>query len=566
MAIQNATKKSMKTYLSESYYIPMNQRDYSWEEEQLEDFWLDLLSIKNHPNWQHFFGQVVVYIDNKKNRKRYIIDGQQRTVTSMIFLRAIQYLAGELAKTSGISDTEKKGLTNLISKLMEVIGSTDNGYDDYSQLHLTFENKINENDFYSKTIINEAPSAKKIKDNPACEKMRFAYHYFVQKLKEDIASCDMDKKIHTLCDYKNYFLEEFEVMYLETDDLGESYIIFETLNARGKDLETADLLKNYVFSLAQGNLSNIQEKWKEMTDSLSGLDVTKYIRYFWNAKYKLARKRALYREISTTIRTANESFNLVTDLKNNAVFYHDACKPDSCYAYSNKDIIDALRALNTLGATSFIPILLAMELRQNDFTDKDKVAILRAIEVYVFRNSTIAGKTANTTEPFFAAIAYDISHQKLSKVDEIIAKIKKGMIPDEDFYNNFCTYHKQTANYIRYILLSIHNHLSKNHEINRDYSRVNIEHIMPQTITPATWPGIDKEAHEKYLWRLGNLILLDDNLNKLSSNKTFEDKKKFYKNSLIKPNQELLKYDVWTPKQIEERQKDLANIALKIWR
>ncbi len=565
MAIQNATKKSMKTYLSESYYIPMNQRDYAWEEEQLEDFWLDLLSVKNNPNWQHFFGQVVVYIDNKKNRKRYIIDGQQRTVTSMIFLRAIQYLAGELAKTSGISDTEKKGLTNLISKLMEVIGSTDNGYDDYSQLHLTFENKSNENDFYSKTIINEAPSAKPIKGKPACEKMRFAYHYFIQKLKEDIASCDMDTKIHTLCDYKNYFLEKFEVMYLETDDLGESYIIFETLNARGKDLETADLLKNYVFSLAQDNLSNIQEKWKGMTDSLSGLDVTKYIRYFWNTKYKLARKRGLYREISTTIRTAKESFDLVTDLKNNAVFYHDARKPDNCYAYSNKDIIDTLRALNTLGATSFIPILLAMELRQNDFTDKDKVAILRAIEVYVFRNSTIAGKTANTTEPFFAAIAYDIYHQKLSKVDEIIAKIKKGMIPDEDFYNSFCTYHKQTANYIRYILLSIHNHLSTNHEINRDYSRVNIEHIMPQTITPDTWPGIDKETHEKYLWRLGNLILLDDNLNKLSSNKTFKDKQKFYKNSLIKPNQELQKYDVWTPKQIEERQKNLANIALKIW-
>lgn len=55
MAIQNATKKSMKTYLSESYYIPMNQRDYAWEEEQLEDFWLDLLSVKNNPNWQHFF-------------------------------------------------------------------------------------------------------------------------------------------------------------------------------------------------------------------------------------------------------------------------------------------------------------------------------------------------------------------------------------------------------------------------------------------------------------------------------------------------------------------------------
>lgn len=56
MAIQNATKKSMNEYLSDNYYIPMNQRDYSWGEEQLEDFWEDLLSVKNHPDRQHFFG------------------------------------------------------------------------------------------------------------------------------------------------------------------------------------------------------------------------------------------------------------------------------------------------------------------------------------------------------------------------------------------------------------------------------------------------------------------------------------------------------------------------------
>lgn len=365
--------------------------------------------------------------------------------------------------------------------------------------------------------------------------------------------------------YRNNFLENFEVMYLETNDLGESYVIFETLNARGKDLETADLLKNYVFSQAQNNLHNIQEKWKKMTDSLSGLDVTKYIRYFWNARHGLVREKDLYREISATIKTPKDSADLVTELKDNAEFYHDTCMPDSCDAYDDPDIIGTLMALNTLGATSFIPILLSLELRKNEFTDKDKARILRAIEVYVFRNSTIARKTANSTEVFFADIAHDIYEQKLFEPDEIIAKIKSGMISDEDFYNSFCTYDKKTAKHIRYILLSIHNYLDTNHEINRDPQQVNIEHIMPKTIRSSSWPGIDKETHEKYLWRLGNLALLDDKLNKKSSNHSFKDKKEIYKKSLIKPNQELANYNEWSPKQIEERQKKLANIALKIW-
>lgn len=48
--------------------------------------------------------------------------------------------------------------------------------------------------------------------------------------------------------YFEAFFERFKVMYIEATKLEEAFIIFETLNARGKDLETADLLKNFVFS------------------------------------------------------------------------------------------------------------------------------------------------------------------------------------------------------------------------------------------------------------------------------------------------------------------------------
>lgn len=403
MAIQSATKKTMDEYLNNIYYIPMNQRDYTWETDQLEDFWQDLLSVKNNSGRQHFFGQIVVYEDNKNNeKKKYIIDGQQRTVTSMIFLRAIQYLSGELAKETDVAD-EKKGLEDLNHSLEEPLGRTDNHYDSSSHLHLTFENEISENDFYSKYIIAEAPSSVKMKDQPACENMRIAYCYFVKKLKSEIDTFIMDEKIRTLYDFRNALLKNFEVMYLETNDLGESYVIFETLNARGKDLETADLLKNYVFSQAGEKLYDVESKWRKMTDSLSGLDLTKYIRYYWNAKYGLVRERDLYREISARIKNPKDSYDLVTELEDNAEYYHDACMPDSCDVYDNKDITDRLLAIHILQATSFIPILLSLELRKDNFTDKDKAKILRAIEVYIFRNATIAGKTANSTEQQFTA-------------------------------------------------------------------------------------------------------------------------------------------------------------------
>lgn len=83
MAIKNFGMKSIRSYLSESiYYIPDYQREYSWSESQLEDFWQDLTNAIN-ANRHHFFGQVVIHDDNGK---RYIIDGQQRTTTAVIML------------------------------------------------------------------------------------------------------------------------------------------------------------------------------------------------------------------------------------------------------------------------------------------------------------------------------------------------------------------------------------------------------------------------------------------------------------------------------------------------
>lgn len=563
MAIQSATQESMKTFLNNIYYIPTNQREYSWEQEQLEDFWEDLKSVIENQDRTHFFGQIVIYDDNKK-KKKYIIDGQQRTITSMIFLRAMQYICQQIAQATE-NDEEKGGLQDIVASITQnVLGQKANKWDNSSRLHLTFESELEENDYFADNIISQGPSKDKIKNNAACENMRNAYQYFYDQIKACIGPNDINGKIEALYRIRNQFWDNFMVMYLETNDAGEAYVIFETLNARGKELETADLLKNYVFSQAGENIKNVQDKWKSIADTLSGMDLTKYIRYYWNAHYNLVREKDLYREMSATIKTPKDSADLVTRLNNYAVYYHDAMNPESCEGYEDSTIIHHLRNLKTLKATSYIPILISLEMKGRMFTDSDKATVLQAIEVYVFRNATISGKTANTTEKFFSTIAKQIYDEKLTTASDIAAKIKSEMISDEDFYNNFRTFKTKTQQYVRYILLAIHETHDKNHEINRNFNNVNIEHIMPKTLTPA-WKT-DKAIHEKYLWRLGNMALLDETLNKKISNQPFEEKKKRYHESQIFPNTELTKYAKWTAKEIEDRQKYLADLALQIWK
>ena len=116
---------------------------------------------------------------------------------------------------------------------------------------------------------------------------------------------------------------------------------------------------------------------------------------------------------------------------------------------------------------------------------------------------------------------------------------------------------------IRYIFRKVHEYLSHTSEVVIDNDKVHIEHIMPQE--GSQWPEISNEDHDAYLWRLGNLALLDAVLNKEAQNKPFDKKKVYFEKSCIKPNDVIASQSYWGIDKIEERQKQLAKYALKLW-
>src|SRR5690606_15909396 len=101
MGIKNFGFETIETYLQKGiYYIPDYQREYSWvKDEQIDDFWSDLVNAIEEDRDTHFFGQVVIHDDKVENRK-YIIDGQQRTTTSVIFLAVLRDLFEEIYQES----------------------------------------------------------------------------------------------------------------------------------------------------------------------------------------------------------------------------------------------------------------------------------------------------------------------------------------------------------------------------------------------------------------------------------------------------------------------------------
>lgn len=69
----------------------------------------------------------------------------------------------------------------------------------------------------------------------------------------------------------------------------------------------------------------------------------------------------------------------------------------------------------------------------------------------------------------------------------------------------------------------------------------------------------------QYAKRLGNLVLLNASSNSASKSSTFQDKKQMYAASPYVLTSQVAQADSWTPETIVERQKSLAQLAVKAW-
>ncbi len=95
---------------------------------------------------------------------------------------------------------------------------------------------------------------------------------------------------------------------------------------------------------------------------------------------------------------------------------------------------------------------------------------------------------------------------------------------------------------------------------------VNLEHILPKKLSVG-WEHVDEERHTAYLDRIGNLALLTNPKNIRNSNRPYTEKLKVYALSeLVLTRMIYEEYpDGWGPTEIEDRQRRLAELAVKAW-
>ncbi len=282
---------------TEKFKIPRFQRPYTWTEDNISDFWNDLIT-----NDQPFFIGSLIFNHEPLAETGFIdiIDGQQRLLTITIFIAVLRDIAKtidkELAKRFqrqdiAIEDRQGNSTYRLIPG------------DSAKDFFLTNIQRPEANIKDSKpTTIEE----ERIKNN---------YLFLFTKTNEEISKYqDNSSKVKLLNDLRSK-VSKLVVIYVQIESEEDAYEIFETTNARGVDLSIADLLKNLIFKKMpeQETRDIAKDAWNDICNNVesTNTELKKFLRYYWISKFSFVPEKKLFREIKNKITKWEDFLNSI---------------------------------------------------------------------------------------------------------------------------------------------------------------------------------------------------------------------------------------------------------------
>lgn len=531
------------------YEVPPFQRDYSWDKEEWEDLWFDLLALDQEGD--HYMGYLVLQ-ETKEPKKFIIIDGQQRITTiSLLILAAVRYLIDQ-GDQERAEDLKKTYLSSrdLVLKI------------EIPKLKLNYNNEY----IYGGKLMQFDIPQTTVGLKPSEKRLIGAYKYFLKRFNEEFkneATQSVTEFITRKIDIKLFFTS-----ITVKDDLN-AFKVFETLNARGVKLSTADLLKNFLFSIIYtpnaGSITQEEKKWHRINDILGKTDVTTYLRHFWNARYYPGeRKSTLFKTIKNAIQKQSDAIKLLNELDNNVTIYVGLNTPQSeLWTTEQSKLIEEL---NVLDVNQCFPLLM---MAKSKWVETEFNKLLRDIIAISFRYNTIGGQNPNELERVYGKASVSIFKEEITTSRELFnTYLKEAYLDDSSFKNDFMNKTINTQKYnglVKYILAKLEVQYGGN-EPELNAKQLSVEHILPQNPTEEWIQEFHGVDIENYIYRIGNFTLLEINKNRDAERKSFEEKKNIYKTSNYKLSNQTITSENWIPKSVIDRQKELATRALTVWK
>lgn len=534
------------------FKVPAYQRSYAWEIEHVEALLNDIgEAIRNKEN-EYFLGSVVV--TGPVNQRFEVVDGQQRLTTVSLLIAAIKDIF------------QRDGDTEVVSSVRtEFLASTDRKTKEKEPKLVL--NEI-DNELYQE-LIDSIPNIDAERFTRQSHKRLLDAARAVYAHMENLCakSKDAEEDLHAWLDYLETNLK---VIVVTSPDDSNAFVIFETLNDRGLELAISDLLKNYLFHKSGEKIEETKNRWLSMVAVLESASddplVVTYLRHFAMSKYGLVREKELFGVIKKKITSKKSALQFSSELRDTAKTYSALINTEhEFWSKYDPKVRECVSTLNLLGMTQIRPLLLAI-LERFDVGNVKKA--FEKLEAVAVRFQIVGGVGGGTLERIYSETAKSVSETKLTTSEDVI-KAFTTLPVDSAFEQAFAVATISKQNLARYYLRCLEEGMASeegNEKVpNKDTGRVNLEHVLPLALTAqwqAIWTADDARAFQR---RLGNLTLMSAKSNSTVGNEGFAEKKSLYKKSAFFLTKSLGDYEQWDKTAVENRQREMAKIAVRMW-
>jgi len=532
------------------FAVPGYQRAYAWEaDKQVAQF---LTDIKEHPEGleRYHFGHFLFEITPSQRDKFWIIDGQQRLTTAVLFLAAIcRKLAAYPEQAAAIHNLRQ-----------EFLVSADGRY--------KFRTVDYDNNFYINLVIEDRPDQT---DTSSRRRLQEAFHYFQEALQSET--------LETILKWKNV-LEDATITTDTIENKAEAIQVFTFQNDRGKDLTNLEKLKATLmlklflsaqYSAVDPNdaIHYMEREFESIYKTVEQLKIMDEdgllnyhtIAFLGESDTSLVRvKKAMDRQSHSDLTNWIKEF--VVNLKSSFLY--------------GIHIQDIAKGNNSVGDLLFLdransfPLLLKLLHYHHDLGTLTKH--LRLIEIILFRLTYTTGRYYTNSLP---SVAYRYQGDAEALKNDLLGYAQRGFKHYWSFERDFIAYLQGDHHYTlisRYLLWKYENSLRKAAkepqmlypEFINMYGVNNLDttldHWAPQNPEAVVY---DDEFKERFLHNIGNLVLSSRGRNSRDNNSLPNDRTT---ESVLLSRQALEPFrGNWGKDNIKNRQIEIVNFALTHW-
>lgn len=533
-----------------TFVIPEYQRAYSWEIDRCDKLWSDIIQyVENQENDPYFFGTVILNCQDN-DTKLLLIDGQQRTTTFLLLLKAFLLCINKaIVDMQGSEDSRelcrkfcvrRKSIMSILYRIdMDDVDDIVNEEADrklFGKDRVLIENKSisedHKDDFAKILCASSFEEAEYFVDKIERKQKDNKYSNFFRNFKFFYNKVDElgESKLNEI---SKAFIEKCEVIGIKSWNIDQAIVMFNSLNSDGLPLSDADIILSKLYGEA-GNKSDFNESWKEFkalvqeleNKSFANVDsiLTQYMYYLRTrngdtstadgntANVTVPGLRRYFTNINRDTLNAPEKF--VADLTKLAAAWNSVI---------DMPCVQVLSKFNDNAKLFLASFFYRFEKEIQESDTQELVECL--MKLFTILEVEDTGYSSSKFKSFLF-----LEEIKIANPDVSVEEIKKDFAEHISKNWKYDEIKQKLYEYDGSMLVYLNEYLfAKEHSVDFDLrGRFDIEHIMPasgkniQTIRIDA--KLDAEEFKTTVNKLGNKILLEAAINRSISNEWFKTK------------------------------------------